>query len=71
MANMKPGWLRRRGSEFIAISLGVAAILAMWLLARRSDPVTAERIMRWGGYCALPFMLGVLLWLRGAKKPKS
>ncbi len=70
---MRPGWVRRGGSDLIAIGLGVP-ILLMGFAGTHSDifrSLTIENAVRWSFYISPIFEVGLVLWIFGGPKRKS
>ncbi len=69
---MKPGWVRRRGSDLIAIGLGVPFMLFLWAMTRGlsgGGPETPaiNRAVQLSPYFFPMFFIGVALRFFGAR----
>ena len=73
---MRPGWIRRRGSDLIALGFGVPIMFFTWPLTRGlgsgvTDNSAIQRAVHWSLYFAPLLWIGVALWIVGGTKGKS
>jgi hypothetical protein len=71
--SIKPGWVRRTGSNLIAIGFGVEVMLFLWAFSRgmnagKPDDWAINVAVKWGFVFSSLFWIGCFLWIVGGAR---